>query len=98
MFPNNSLLVFLSGFSTGWSVLQLLAALCVALGMGVYAIFTYAFQPKGRAWLVGAFLWPIVIFQELIFFINSVQGYYRHTITWKGRPVTPATTPLSADS
>ena len=79
--------VVLSGFVVGWSLVQLVAALALLAGMLVYGIYTHATWQ--RVWWAGLVVWPVVVLQELILFINSLQGYYRGTITWKGRPVSP---------
>lgn len=81
----------LSGFFVGWSWLHVTAAFVLGAGMTMYGIYTYALWR--RVWLVGALCWPLVIFQELILLINSLQGYSRRTITWKGRPVSPSFRP-----
>jgi hypothetical protein len=88
--------VLLSGFFVGWSQLQLAAVLALFVGMMVYGVYTHTLWR--RAWWAGAFFWPFVVLQELILFINSLQGYYRHTITWKGRPVSPYPRPLPSES
>lgn len=93
---NLPLVVFLSGFFAGWTVLQLAAAATLLLGMAVYGFYTK--HMWRRAWWAGALLWPSVVFQELILLIASVTGYWRHTITWKGRPVSPSPLPYQAES
>lgn len=89
---NTPIFVVLSGLIVGWSSLQLIAGVTLFVGMMVYGIYTHA--TWRHAWWVGIFAWPIVVFQELVLFINSLQGYYRKTITWKGRPVSPYPRPL----
>ncbi len=93
---NLPLPVLLSGFIFGWSYLQLVAGITLFVGMMVYGIYTHAMWR--HVWWAGIFAWPIVVLQELILFINSLQGYYRHTITWKGRPVSPYPRPLPTES
>ena len=91
---NLPIVVLISGFIMGWSYLQIVAGLGLFVGMMTYGIYTKSMWRK--AWWVGVLTWPVVILQELILFLNSLQGYYRHTITWKGRPVSPypRSTPL----
>ena len=89
---NLPLFVLLSGFIVGWTLLQLIAVVALMTGMMSYGMYTYS--TWRHAWWAGILAWPIVVLQELILFINSVQGYYRHTITWKGRPVSPYPRPL----
>lgn len=89
---NLPLFSLLSGFIVGWSLLQLIAGMSLFVGVMVYGMYTYSMWR--HAWWMGALVWPIVVLQELVLFINSLQGYYRRTITWKGRPVTPYPRPL----
>lgn len=93
---NIPLFVLLSGFIIGWSSLQLIAGITLFVGIMVYGIFTHSLWR--RAWWAGALCWPVVVLQELFFFIDSMQGYYRHTITWKGRPIAPYPKPLPSES
>ncbi len=92
---NTPLFVLLSGFVLGWSLLQLIAGLTLIIGMLVYGIYSYSMWR--HAWWAGVLAWPVVVLQELVLFINSLQGYYRHTITWKGRPVSPYPRPLPSE-
>lgn len=92
---NLPLLVTLSGFVIGWSPLQIIAAVALFVGMMVYGMYTHAMWR--HVWWAGIFAWPVVVFQELILFINSLQGYYRKTITWKGRPISPYPRPLPVE-
>lgn len=87
--------VLLTGFVTGWSLLHIVAGAALVVGMMVYGIYTHSLWQ--HAWWAGILVWPIVVFQELIFFLNSLQGYYRKTITWKGRPVSPYPRPLPVE-
>lgn len=84
--------VLLGGLVFGWSPLQLIALVALFVGMMVYGMYTHAMWR--HVWWAGMFAWPIVVLQELVLFINSLQGYYRKTITWKGRPVSPYPRPL----
>lgn len=95
LFLNLPLLVLLSGFLLGWSALQLTAGIVLFTGMMVYGIYTHSMWR--HAWWVGILAWPVVILQELILFVNSLQGYYRGTITWKGRSVSPYPRPLPTE-
>jgi len=89
---NVPFLALLSGFIFGWSLVHLVAGLALFVGCMVYGMYTHAMWR--HTWWAGMLVWPIVIFQELILFINSLQGYYRQTITWKGRPISPYPRPL----
>lgn len=68
-----------------WTLIQTIALWHTFAFMAIYAVYVGRFWPKG--WWAGALLWPIVILQELVLFMQSLWGYARHTITWKGRSV-----------
>lgn len=89
---NFPLFVLLSGFLTGWSLIHGIAGVSLFVGMMAYGIYTHSMWR--RAWWAGIVVWPIVILQELVLFINSLQGYYRKTLTWKGRSISPYPRPL----
>lgn len=91
---NLPLFVVLGGFFTGWSTLQVVAGLALFVGMMVYGIYTRSLWRHG--WWLGMLCWPVVVLQELCLFLYSLQGYYRGTITWKGRSVLPYPRPLPA--
>jgi chlorobactene glucosyltransferase len=83
---NSPILVLLSGFFIGWELLHLMALWMLLAFMAMYAVYT---SHVWRAnWWLGGFLWPVIIFQELILFSRSIYGYMTHIITWKGRRVT----------
>jgi glycosyltransferase involved in cell wall biosynthesis len=88
--------VLLSGFITGWSMVHVIAGGALLAGMMAYGIYTHAMWR--HTWWAGALVWPIIIFQELVLFSNSLQGYYRKTLTWKGRSITPYARPLPTDT
>jgi glycosyltransferase involved in cell wall biosynthesis len=77
--------IVLSALFVEWTLLHGFGLGLVVLGMITYGIYTSKLWGKG--WWLGALLWPVVIFQELLVFIASAWGYTRHTVTWKGRPV-----------
>ncbi len=79
-------LVVLSAIVTGWMTLHTIFLILLFAFMSLYAY--YAYYLWQRDWLAAAFVWPVVIFQELIIFVQSMVGYSRKTITWKGRPIT----------
>jgi glycosyltransferase involved in cell wall biosynthesis len=90
---NMPVFVLLSAPFVGWTVLHAMALWLLLAFMAMYA--TYAARAWRGNWWLGGLLWPVVIFQELVIFIQSIGGYARHTITWKGRPITAAV--LQAD-
>lgn len=54
--------------------------------------FAVAYYYVGHVWrryrVAGAFLWPVIVLQEIILIIISAYQYIFGTVTWKGRPVT----------
>lgn len=82
---NLPLLLLASGLFVDWTKFQLLGALYLALFAVLYGRYTYAIW--GRNWWIGPIVWPIVVLQELVLYIESLAGYATGTITWKGRPV-----------
>lgn len=82
-------LVVLSVILFGWDVPQVMAAWLLVAFAAVYS--TYAARVLQGRWWLGGLLWPYVILQELIVYAQSMWGYARRTITWKGRPLTAAT-------
>ena len=79
---------------TGWWLLFLMFVVLLGAFSLLYGMYTHAVW-HGKWWL-GVLVWPIVIVQECIVFISSVVGYWRHTITWKGRPITAS--PVQVES
>jgi glycosyltransferase involved in cell wall biosynthesis len=71
-----------------WTIIQTMALWHTFAFMAIYAVYVSRFWPKG--WWVGGLLWPLIILQELILFIQSLWGYAHHTITWKSRLVNVA--------
>lgn len=88
--------VLISGFFLSWSALQLAAGLVLLLGVAVYGFYTR--HMWRRAWWAGALCWPMIVGQELILLLASLVGYWRHTITWKGRPVSPSPLPRQVET
>jgi glycosyltransferase involved in cell wall biosynthesis len=76
----------LTSLTIGWTIEHSIMLGIQLLFMAVYGYYAYFMWRTG--WWLGALLFPIVVFQELIVFIQSIIGYARHSITWKGRPVT----------
>lgn len=81
------------GFLAELPYVQLVGGWFTLLGMGMYGLYLRKMWPS--KWWLGGLLWPYIIFQELCFFVTSVWGYARGTITWKGRPVTAS--PIRVD-
>jgi hypothetical protein len=76
----------LTSLTIGWTIEHSIMVAIQLLFMAVYGYYAHFMWRTG--WWLGALLFPVVIFQELIVFIQSIIGYARHSITWKGRPVT----------
>lgn len=75
----------LSGLVFGWEYVQVAGLWFISLGMALYGF--YLSRIWQNRWWLGGLLWPYLILQETVFFILSVWGYARHTITWKGRSI-----------
>lgn len=84
----------LSGFIFGWTETQAMAFWMTSAFMALYGVYT-SYVWRGKWWL-GGLLWPVVVFQELILFVQSVWGYTRHTTKWKGRNVAIAASPANS--
>lgn len=74
----------------GWWLLSYMFGLLTIAFMLIYGLYTHAVWRNN--WWLGALFWPVLIVQDLIVFIQSIVGYMRHTISWKGRPITAAPT------
>lgn len=73
---------------------EILFTALLVLSVSILIYGKYLSQIWRRGWVVGAFLWPVIALQELIVMLQSIVGYSRRTITWKGRPVsTPVNLP-----
>lgn len=73
----------------------------VSLLVQVFAVIffsVYLRHVRSRGWLVGSFLWPYLILQELVLFVMSIVMYKTNKVTWKGRPVLLSTGFASRDS
>jgi glycosyltransferase involved in cell wall biosynthesis len=78
--------VVLADAAGGWSFRGILpSALLIGFAF-IYAF--YAHMVWRRNWWLGVLLWPVIVLQEFGLFLWSMIGYARHTIKWKGRPVT----------
>lgn len=78
-------LLCLQGLVLGWSTVHLVAAAVLVLFSGLYGIYTNHVWRRG--WVIGAVLWPLIIVQELIVFIVSMERHLRGAVTWRGRPI-----------
>lgn len=67
-----------------WSVLTLQILLSL-LASGVFAY--YCWLVWRSHWWIALLVGPYVAWQEIFLLISSVVGYYRGTITWKGRVI-----------
>lgn len=62
-----------------------LSVVALMLFSVIYALYTHRVWRRG--WLLAFFLWPLIVFQEIILMIASYIMYRRGVVTWKGRPV-----------
>jgi glycosyltransferase involved in cell wall biosynthesis len=69
----------------GWGFIATMAITLQLIAAMLYGFYLY--HVWQRNWWLGAFLWPIVIMQELILFVESLWGYLSRNIIWKGRSV-----------
>jgi chlorobactene glucosyltransferase len=82
---NMPIFFIIAGFVTTWQPVYLLSVFVLGLYLFLYGVYLrHVWRSK---WWLGAVLWPVVIFQELIIFIASVIGYANKTITWKNRSI-----------
>lgn len=86
---NVPFLVVCSGVLFGWTAFHTICLLLLTGFIATYAYYTANIW--SRAWWLGGLLWPVVVLQELVLMVQSMWGYTRRTITWKGRLVTAAT-------
>jgi len=83
---NVPLVVMLTSFSWGWTLVHWIALWQTMVFMAIYGVYTGIAWRKG--WWLGALLWPLTIFQELVVVIISIYKNIRHHIVWKGRSIT----------
>lgn len=67
------------------SFLWLLSLASVVALTALYVSYTKRVWRFG--WWVGAFVWPVVLVQEIALIVSSFIAYSRNKVTWKGRPV-----------
>lgn len=72
--------------ASGWNFAAILASVVLLAFMGIYT--AYARTVWRRNWWLGGLLWPVIILQEFVVFLLSIIGYWRGSITWKGRSLT----------
>jgi hypothetical protein len=87
---NMPLFAVLSSAVIGWTIIHTMALWFIFAFMAVYGV--YLSHIWARGWWGGALLWPLIILQELVLFLRSMDGYIRRTVTWKGRRVSVRTT------
>lgn len=68
-----------------WTLMHWLASLQIIFSMAIYGFYTKKVWKRG--WWIGALLWPIIIFQELVILMISIYENKTHSVTWKGRKV-----------
>lgn len=70
---------------TGWTIEAIIASLFLIAYTLVFGSYLRTVWTK--AWWIGALLWPLVVAQEYLILIVSIERYLRGVVTWKGRPV-----------
>lgn len=70
----------------GWVYIQIFSLWQISVFTVIYA--KYLSKIWHKAWWAGAFLWPVVVIQELILVVVSISKYRLGTVTWKGRKLT----------
>jgi len=78
----------ISSLFTGSIIVKALSLLGLFTFIVLYGLYLTRMWAKG--WWLGAFLWPYIIFHELLLFILSVADYWTGKVTWKGRSVAAA--------
>lgn len=79
------LLYCLKGVMFGWGVEQWISLSIIGMYQILYGVYTFHVWKKG--WLIGALLWPLIIVQETLAMIVSIERYIRGAVTWRGRPI-----------
>lgn len=82
---NAPLIVVLTFPVYDWTLIHWLASLQIIFSMAIYGFYTKKVWKRG--WWIGALLWPIIIFQELVILMISIYENKTHSVTWKGRKV-----------
>ncbi len=82
---NLPMLIIISTYFASWNTLSLFALFVEIIFVAIYALYLH--KVRSRRWILGALLWPIVVFQELAIVCISIYRNISGTVTWKGRPV-----------
>lgn len=83
---NMPILALLAGLIKGWTIIQVMAVWQICVFVAIYGLYLSKVWSKG--WWLGALLWPIIIAQELVVVMLSIDRNLQHEVTWKGRPIT----------
>ncbi len=78
------------GLWAGWTVIQTVAAGILVIYMLIYGSFLK--KNRAHSWFIGALFWPLVVMQEIVLLITSVERHIRKRVTWKGRRLQPVNT------
>lgn len=71
----------------GWGLTQDYALAILIIYMVIYGAFLK--KCRARSWLIGALFWPLLVMQEIILLITSVERHIRKQVIWKGRRLEP---------
>lgn len=77
------------GLVVGWMLhIDMLLSVCSSASVLTVAMYgLYLSRVRQSFWWLAAWLWPVVITQEIVLLIISATKYARGTVTWKGRAV-----------
>lgn len=75
----------LSGLVVGWHLSEVAAIIIGGLFMISYLMYTLQVWSQGA--IIGALLWPLLLFQEFLLVIISTDRYRRGAMMWRGRPI-----------
>lgn len=68
-----------------FTTLHSIAMIITALFGVLYTYYTRTFWKSG--WMLGFFVWPLIILQEAGLIVISMARYQRGRVLWKGRPI-----------
>lgn len=86
--------IIVGALVAGDIVTAIFALATVVVMIGTYGY--YLSQIWARGWVVGMWLQPVIVLQEIGLILLSAIKYTRGTVTWKGRPVRTARSALKS--
>jgi len=79
-------LVLVAGLFSDWTILQTMALWQLCVYGSLYSLYLDKVRQEG--WWLGVILWPLIIAQEFVILVISINRHLRHKVMWKGRPIT----------